>query len=316
MPMKFDNLALTGWSYEKGDKRIPVEEAGIDKRVLSRNPVKATYVYRDESEWKSRLHQQVRNAVEMAGVNGEDIQAFLGVHNGYDKHPEGASPEGMCVFPNASGFQMDFSLGCASVIMGAQLAGLHFSSPEINNVLLSSVQMTTQYTENYNDGNALFADGIGALVFSRKDSGNMVRYTSIISNPDFRDMFIMDKNGVYQLQNLHKGRDLTEFMIKSYAQQYREGCIAMKTMPKDLDYVAMSCSTYGTTKRVLEAMNYPLEKSGLACLAEIPHMGTNDLIFQLNYGIENGMIKEGSKILVTGTSLGFSIATMAIEWGS
>jgi 3-oxoacyl-[acyl-carrier-protein] synthase III len=161
----------------------------------------------------------------------------------------------------------------------------------------------------------MFADSIGAMVFSRADSGNMIRYTSVMSNAEFRDMFVLDDNGVYQLDNLHKGRDLTEFMVKSFATQFREGCMAMKTMPKNLDYIAMSCSTYGATQRVLEAMNFPLEKTGLSCLTEVPHMGTNDLIFQLEYGLEQGLIKDGSKILVTGTSLGFSMATMAIEWG-
>ena len=43
-------------------------------------------------------------------------------------------------------------------------------------------------------------------------------------------------------------------------------------------------------------------------------MGTNDLIFQLEHGLEKGLIEQGSKILMTGTSAGFSIATMALEW--
>lgn len=66
---------------------------------------------------------------------------------------------------------------------------------------------------------------------------------------------------------------------------------------------------------VLDAINFPLERTGIECLTKIPHMGMNDLIYQIEYGIEQGLIKNGSKILVTGTSFGFSIGTMAIRWG-
>ena len=85
-------------------------------------------------------------------------------------------------------------------------------------------------------------------------------------------------------------------------------------LPKNIDYIAISCSTYAATKRVLDAINFPLEKTGIECLTKVPHMGTNDLIFQLEHGLEKGLIEQGSKILMTGTSAGFSIATMALEW--
>ena len=316
--MQFSNLALSGWSYEKGDKEIPVEEAGIPDRIIKRNPAKSTYVYSDPSDWRERLQHHSKKAAEMAGITEDNIQAFFGVHNGYKKHPEGASPVSMLAFPNSQAFQLDYSLGCASVIMGAQLAGLHFSHPgtEMQNIIMGAVQMTTQYTSDMTDGNALFADSIGTLAFSKKSDGNQIKFTQINSNANFYDMFQLDDDGFYQIHNLHKGRDLTEFMIKAFSEQYRNSCMALKTMPKNLDYVVMSCSTHSATKRVLEAMQIPLERTGLECMEKIPHMGTNDLIYQIEHGIEQGMIKKGSKILITGTSLGFSIATMAVEWGS
>ena len=89
----------------------------------------------------------------------------------------------------------------------------------------------------------------------------------------------------------------------------------MNTYPVDLDYIAMSCSTYAATKMVLEKSNFSTERTGLECMKKVPHMGTNDLMYQIDYGIEQGMIKKGSKILISGTSLGFSMGTMAIEWG-
>ncbi len=64
--------------------------------------------------------------------------------------------------------------------------------------------MTTQWTENYNDGNAVFADGIGALAFKKSDQGHQIKYTSVASNSEFRDMFVLDNNGIYQLANLQK----------------------------------------------------------------------------------------------------------------
>ena len=312
--MKFDNLALTGWSYEKGDKKISVEELNLPAPVLSRNPVSHTFVYTDIDSWKERLHHHTKKAVEMAGIKDEDIQAYFGVHNGVHKHPEGASPEVMSVYPGHGGFGFDFSLGCASVILGAQLAGLHMSSDEVQNVIMGSVQLTTQYTNSCTDGNCLFADSIGALTFSRTNSGHMIRYTELSTNPEFKDMFTLNENGIYQLKSGGKGRSLSEYMIKTFSNHMRKACLAMKIFPKDIDFVAISCSTYAASKMVLDKLNIPLEKSGIECLTHVPHMGTNDLIYQIEYGIEKGLIKRGSKILVSGTSLGFSMATMGIDW--
>jgi 3-oxoacyl-[acyl-carrier-protein] synthase III len=313
--MQFNNLALTGWSYEKGDRKIDVEELNISSAVKTRNPVQSTYVYSDESKWKNSLQEQSVKAVQMSGINQNDIQAFFGVHNGYKRHPEPASPEVQSMFPQSTGFILDFSLGCASVIMAAQLAGLHMYEESVNNIVFGSVQLTTQYTENYTDGNCLFADSIGAMVFSKQETGNLVRYTEISSNSEFRDMFQLNDDGIYHLKNLQKGRELSTYMVKAFGGHLMKGCRALKTYPKDVDFIAMSASTYGASKMVLEQMQFPLERSGIECLTKVPHMGTNDLIFQIEYGLEQGLIKPGSKILVTGTSLGFSIATMAIEWG-
>ena len=57
--------------------------------------------------------------------------------------------------------------------------------------------MTTQYAKNCTDGNCLFADSIGAITFSRANSGNMVRYTDIASNSNFRDMFYFNDDAIY-----------------------------------------------------------------------------------------------------------------------
>lgn len=316
--MKFDNLALTGWSYEKADKEIPMEDLlqqGLPKRIQSRNPVPSTWVYSDEAQWEERLANHVKQAVETANLTPDEIEGFWGVHNGYQRHVEGASPVVMTALDNPMGFMADFNLGCASVILASQMAGLHFYDENMHNAVVGMVQMNTQYTNLCTDGNCIFADSIGAIVYSRKNSGNMIRYTEITSGSYFRDMFIIDENFKYQLKNIQKGRELTEFMVKSFATHLRNSCRILKVFPIDIDFYAISCSTHAASKTVLENLNFPLERSGLECMTKIPHMGTNDLLYQIEYGIEQGMIKKGSKILVSGTSLGFSAATMAIEWG-
>ena len=314
--MKFDNLALTGWSYEKGDQKIPVEELKLSEFVRKRNPVDFNYLYSDVDSWRARLQEQVRNVVKQSGVRGKDVQAIFGVHNGVYKHIEGAAPVAAAVLEDTSGFLFEMTNGCSSAILAAQMAGLHMYEDSIHNILLGSVQMTAQYTENGSDGNCLFADGIGAMMFSRAKTGNMVRYTQIHSDSYFQDMFGMDESGIYSMSNLHKGKELSKFMVRSFAKQLMEGCRVMNVFPKDIDYIALSCSTYAATKMVLESANFPVEQTGLECLSKVGHMGTNDLIYQIEHGIEQGQIKKGSKVIVAGTSLGFSIASMAIEWGS
>lgn len=313
--MKFNNLSLTGWSYEKGDNKIPVGELNLSEFVRKRNPVDFNYRYSDVDSWKERLHEQVKNVANQSGVDGKDVQAIFGVHNGVHKHIEGAAPVAAAAIPGTKGFLFEMTNGCMSAILAAQMAGLHMSEKSINNILMGSVQMTAQYTENGSDGNCLFADGIGAMMFSRADKGNMVRYTRIHSDSYYQDMFGMDEDGIYSMSNLQKGKDLSKFMVNSFAKQLMEGCRAMDVFPKDIDYIAMSCSTYAATKMVLESANFPLEQTGLECLTKVSHMGTNDLIYQIEHGIEQGQIKKGSKIIVAGTSLGFSIASMAIDWG-
>ncbi len=313
--MKFNDLTLSGWSFERGDKRVEISSLGLPEFVKSRNPVNSTWVYSDESEWENRLVKQVILAQQKAKIDPDKLSVFLGIHNGYKSHPEGASPVVMSAFPSAEGFGFDFSLGCASVIVAAKLAGLHFSQNDIDHVAVGAVQMTTQYTDNCSDGNCIFADSIGAFMFSKNTDGNLIRYVKVNTNPEFRDMFILGDDAKYHLANLHKGKELSKYMVKTFGTHLRESCLAMKTYPKDIDFIAISCSNYASSKMVLDQMNFPIEKSGISCLKEVPHMGTNDLLYQLDYGLETGLIQPGSKVIVSGTSLGFSMGTMAIEWG-
>lgn len=313
--MKFGNLALKGWSYEKGDQEIAITELGLSKSILSKNPVDSTYVYSDESTWEDRLKFHVSQVCKKHDVSGSDIQAIFGVHNGYKRHPTGAGPNSQNAVNAKNAFFVEMTNGCSSVIIAAQMAGLHMHEPSIKNILVSSVQLTTQYTNNCTDGNCIFADSIGALLFSRTKKGNMVRYTDIKSNGYFSDMFNMDDNGIYRMGNYQKGKELSKYMVDSFGTQLMQGCRAMNTFPRDLDFIAISASNYAATKMILDSVNFPLERTGIECLKKIPHMGTNDLMMQLDYGIDQGLIKDGSKILISGTALGFSIATMAIEWG-
>ena len=108
--MYFNDLSLAGWSYEKGDFQITLRDHITDKRILSRNPVEHTFVYEDEDEWRERLQYHCKKVADMGNMKDEDINAFLGVHNGAHKHIEGACPEVMAAFPKSNGFQMDFTL--------------------------------------------------------------------------------------------------------------------------------------------------------------------------------------------------------------
>ena len=313
--MKFSQLALTGWSYCKGDKEIEIDSLDLSTVIKSRNPAKSTFVYSDEDIWKSCVQNHSKASAKMGNVSDDKVDAFFGVHNGFNKHPTPAAPEVQDAFPNSSGYVMEFSLGCASVILGAQLAGFHMFDENIRNIAIGLVQLNTQYSVNYSDGNCILADSFGALMFSKRSSGNLIKYTGVNSNSYFNDMFVLNKEGMYSLTAKSKGKKLTKFMANSFGQQLRKSCLAFKIFPKDIDYIAISCSTYSATKLLLDQMGFPLEKTGIKCLTQIPHMGTNDLLFQLDYGVEQGLIKPGAKVIVAGTSLGFSMASMAIEWG-
>ncbi len=67
-------------------------------------------MYKDEDEWRERVQYHSKKVADMGNMKDEDINAFLGVHNGAHKHIEGACPEVMAAFPKSNGFQMDFTL--------------------------------------------------------------------------------------------------------------------------------------------------------------------------------------------------------------
>ena len=112
--LKFNNLALTGWSYEKADKEITMAELaarGLPRSVQARNPVPATWVYEDESQWRVRLGEHVNRAVDRSGVDRSNIQCYMGVNNGYKVHPESAGPDIMKSLGQENQVMFDISLG-------------------------------------------------------------------------------------------------------------------------------------------------------------------------------------------------------------
>ncbi len=79
------------------------------------------------------------------------------------------------------------------------------------------------------------------------------------------------------------------------------------------DYLALRHLRPGERAKVLEALK--LGRKSTDALADVGHHGPNDVIISLDRGLKREAIKNGSKVLLAATGIGFTYGAAFIQWG-
>lgn len=159
-----------------------------DEWIVSRTGIKERRIADRETATSDMVVAASKAALEMAGMNGEEIDLVLVA----TVTPDFRVPSTACCvqekmnLPNAAA--IDIVAACAGFIAGLAMAKAHIECGIYKNVLVVGVEKLSSLT-NYDDRNTcvLFGDGAGAAVVSATENGNGIVSSYIKSDGKMRE---------------------------------------------------------------------------------------------------------------------------------
>jgi len=296
------------WNSEKVEKRT-----GIRERHVS-----------GDDETALDLAEQAARRV----LKGEDLKRVDFVLY-CTQSPEYYLPTGACILQDRLGLRtdigaLDISLGCSGFIYGLALAKSFIAAGTARRVLLlTSDVMTKQVHPRDRANRTLFGDGAAATLIDQTETEGILDFSLgtdgsgfqnlIVPNgglrhrydpdaPDLDDGFggIRSDNFLYM-----NGPEIFNFTIDAVPGVVA-GVLQKNQMdPEDLDYVIFHQANKYIVDYLRKKIGFPKEKfyvnllhTGNTVSATIP-IGLNDVL-------EQGIVKPGNRVLVSGFGVGFS----------
>ena len=222
--------------------------------------------------------------------------------------------------------------GTTSLVGLRAAKDLMIGDPAVRTVLLAGGTRNIDLVDSSNPNTRwmLPASASGAaLLLRRQHPRNRLLGTAFHVDPEMADEVYVPAGGTVQpfsAENLgtksvffqvNNPREMESYLSERMAMQVVD--LVKKTMgragfPGEVpDYLALRHLRPGERAKVLEALKLGGESTD--ALADVGHHGPNDVIISLDRGLKREAIKNGSKVLLAATGIGFTYGAALIQWG-
>jgi len=319
------NRKIKGFGYEPGSKCITNSDFENiidtnDEWIVSRTGIKTRYVSPDKNASELGFIAASK-AIENAEINKEDIDLIIVA----TMTPDNITPSCACLIQAKLGLNekkvmaFDINAACTGFVYALQVAS--YMLEEYKCALVVGVDINSKMVD-YNDRNTciLFGDGAGSVVLSREECSNqMIHYA--VSKGDIEGKLCAKaiplheelKNGDREFGFLEQnGSEVFRFAVSALEEAIVE---VLKKADKTLDDIDIVIP-HQANKRIIDnaAKHMGIGEDKLYInLDRYGNTSGGSIPIALAEAIENGVIKEGMKIIIVGFGGGFTYAASYIE---
>jgi 3-oxoacyl-[acyl-carrier-protein] synthase-3 len=218
--------------------------------------------------------------------------------------------------------------GCASGVTGlGVVAGLMAVRPELETVLFAAVNRVSEYHRNrMTVNNAVHSDGAAAAVLRRGHERNQWLATEQIMDAELTDWFRTDYGGAvapvapagWSAKTAPAGHERVQAHFKKDPKRMR--AFGEQAVARSIGVIDAACRRAGVSRDEVSYFIYindpdgindlapllklPLERTNHAFAAAHGHMGAADQLTALGAALEQGALKPGDLVALTGISIG------------
>ncbi len=299
-----------------------------DEWIRTRTGIRERHMVNDPNIASSDLAvEAAKRALSVADMTAGDIDLIMVATS----TPDHLFPATACIVQDKLGATQagafDVSAACSGFIYGLALARGLIASGEIDTILLIGTEVLSRFVDwNDRETCVLFGDGAGAVVIKASEERGGVMASmlgadgsgaSLLGLPMGGSRLPPSVDGIAEGENhiKMKGRPIFRFAVHVMAESSRVVMEKMGWAPEDVDLVVPHQANERIIRAAMKQLKIPMEKAYLN-IATHGNTSTASVPMVLVDAINEGRIKQGSKLVLTGFGAGLTYAAVAIEWGA
>lgn len=302
-----------------------------DEWISTRTGISQRRVLQHEEQIKGLASDAGKQALEMSGLNPEDIDLVIcATSSADDMFGDATSIAAELGCTNAMGF--DLTAACSGFLFATVTAGQFLNNPNnMKNALIVGADALSRWVD-WDDRNSciLFGDGAGAMVLTRDEEAHGVLGYSAHSNGKGYDDLNLGycgsprhvatpgegttvSSGSYTKLSMN-GREVYKFATREVPRVLSEAIEAADLTIDDVDWLLLHQANIRIMETVAKRLGIPMEKV-ITNLADYGNTSAASIPLALDEAVRSGQVKKGDIIACAGFGAGLSWGSAVLRWG-
>lgn len=296
-----------------------------DEWIRTRTGIEERRFAREDQATSDLGIEAAKRALKNARITGKDIDLiiFATATPDYLVQNTAAIVQGAIEAENAGA--VDINAACSGFVYALAMAKGFILSGMKKNILVVGAEVLSKVV-NMQDRNTcvLFGDGAAAAVVSEVEEGYGILSQFLGAETDEKGVLRIPAGGTRKpfseevLENKDyfiqmKGQDVFKFAVKALPKATLEALKEANLSSKDVDIVVPHQANVRIIESASKRLEIPMEKFYLN-LNKYGNTSSASIGIALGEAIENGKIKKGDIVVLTGFGAGLTYASLILKW--
>lgn len=296
-----------------------------DEWIVTRTGISSRRLAEESQTTMDLAVVAAQNALKKAGMDAEELDLIiLGTSS-----PEMIIPATSCFVQQKIGATrataFDISAACSGFLFAMCIAHQFIATGHYKNVMTIGAETLSKYIDWQDRSTCvIFADGAGAAIITRANSGHQLIATKIHSNGNNVDLIQIPGGGSRYpasektlRERLHyikmKGNETFRVAVKALEEVCREILEENNLKPSDVDLLVPHQANVRIIEYVTKRLHIPMDR----VVINIDHIGNTSaasIPIALGEAIENNRMKEGDLVMMMAFGGGLAWSSSLVKW--
>lgn len=287
--------------------------------ILSRSGIVERHIAADNELTSDLALHASRNAIEAAGISGEEIDLIIVATTS----PDQLFPSTACILQDKLGIKnrgpaFDIQAVCGGFVYALNTADMYIKGGQAKTILVVGAEVLSRMVD-WNDRTTcvLFGDGAGAVVLQASSSPGIIA-GKLHADGNHRHMLKAEgniRNGEIDGDPFLRmdGQAVFKFAVKVLSDVVEEVLEEKELVGSDIDWMV----PHQANIRIIEATAKKLGLSMDNVVVTVAHHGNTSaasIPLALDTAVRDGRIKKGQNILIEAVGGGFTWGALLIKW--
>jgi 3-oxoacyl-[acyl-carrier-protein] synthase-3 len=287
--------------------------------ILSRSGIVERHIAADNELTSDLALHASRNAIEAAGISGEEIDLIIVATTS----PDQLFPSTACILQDKLGIKnrgpaFDIQAVCGGFVYALNTADMYIKGGQAKTILVVGAEVLSRMVD-WNDRTTcvLFGDGAGAVVLQTSSSPGIIA-GKLHADGNHRHMLKAEgniRNGEIDGDPFLRmdGQAVFKFAVKVLSDVVEEVLEEKELVGSDIDWMV----PHQANIRIIEATAKKLGLSMDNVVVTVANHGNTSaasIPLALDTAVRDGRIKKGQNILIEAVGGGFTWGALLIKW--